>query len=322
MTYPSGHDLDGITAALAALRALEARADAGAESLTPAQLLVQSLAALGAVRAAAETAAIRQIAALEQSRAIDPDADPVRAAGHADVGSLLAELWRTGLPAARQLCAVARATAPRHSLQGEELPPVFPDVAQALLDGNPVGADGVGEAAAPSRISVEQAAAIIRELAKTGPGCSLEQRAMGERALVEHAPGFTVEQVRRLAVQVRERVDQEGTEPREQLHRRRRSLTITTTKDGMTHIDWYLDAESAGHVVPQITAYVSHDYRTTNNLRLPPLRALILMPPESGSAARMERNPTLTCRSRAVSRSSGLMGRSRCSATAPAAVPG
>ena len=111
------------------------------------------------------------------------------------------------------------------------------------------------------RVSVEQAAVIVRELVKTGPGCSLEHRALGERVLVEHAPGLTVEQMRRLAIQVRDRLDEDGTEPREQVQRRRRSLTISTTRDGMTHVDWYLDAVSAGHVLPQITAYVSHDFR-------------------------------------------------------------
>ena len=263
MTSPLVRDLDAVAAALDALRCLEAGAAVGAEPLTEAQSLVQSLTALGTVRAAVEAVALRRIAALEQARGMDPEADPVRTAGHPDVGSLLAELWRVGLPAARQLCAVARATAPRHSLQGEELPPEFPELAQALLDDSPVADDADGGTA--PRVSVEQAAVIIRELAKTGPGCSLEHRAVGERALVEHAPGFTVEQVRTLAVQVRDRLDQDGTEPREHLQRRRRSLTITTTKDGMTHINWHLDAESAGQVVPQITAYVSHDYRSSDN---------------------------------------------------------
>ena len=108
---------------------------------------------------------------------------------------------------------------------------------------------------------------IIRELGKTGPGCSLEQRTDGERVLVDHAPGLTVEQIRRLAVQVRDRLDQDGIEPREEVQRRRRSLTITTTRDGMTHIDWYLDADSAGHVLPQITAYVSRDLHDTRDQR-------------------------------------------------------
>ena len=88
---------------------------------------------------------------------------------------------------------------------------------------------------------------------------------MGERVLIEHAPGLTVEQLRKLAVQVRERLDQDGTEPREQAQRRLRSLTISTTRDGMIHINWYLDAESAGHVLPQLTAYVSQDYRASHH---------------------------------------------------------
>ncbi|WP_345761627.1 DUF222 domain-containing protein [Diaminobutyricibacter sp. McL0608] len=303
MTFPPASDLDRLAAAVEALRALEASAGAEADGgvcadaragmdalgLTNTQKLVRSLAVLGAVRAAVDAVALHRIAALERERSFDPEADPVQAAGHPNVESLLAELWKTPLPAARQLCGVARATAPRHSLQGDELPAEFPDLAKALL-GNGAGSEHGGEpvnagsdtadadpgddagdpAGAAARVvrswmSVAQAGVIIRELGKTGPGCGLDERAMGERALIEHAPGLTVEQLRKLAVQVRERLDQDGTEPREQMQRRRRSLTITTTRDGMTHINWYLDAESAGHVLPQLTAYVSQDYRASRD---------------------------------------------------------
>ncbi|NEN07470.1 DUF222 domain-containing protein [Diaminobutyricibacter tongyongensis] len=276
MTFPPADDLDAVAAALAALRALEADpdavavADAGASGLSEAQLLARSLAAIGAVRAAVERVALRRIAALDRAGGLDPATDPVRAGGHGDIGSFLAEVWRTSLPSARQLCAVARATAPQYSLHGEELPPVFPELAVALL-GVPDDPDFDAESetdvpAAPS-VSTDQAAVIIRELGKTGDGCSLEQRHIGERLLVEHAPALTVEQVRRAAIQLRDRLDEDGTEPREQIQRRRRSLTITTTRDGMTRIDWRLDAESAGHVVPQITAYVSRDFHDKRNGR-------------------------------------------------------
>ncbi|WP_345764180.1 DUF222 domain-containing protein [Diaminobutyricibacter sp. McL0608] len=319
MTFPPHADLDRLAAAVEALRALEAgigagagggvdagasavagvgpdagavagaRADASAVDsaslagpvLTGAQEMVRSLAVLGAVRAAVDAVAVHRIAVLERERSLDWDADPVQAAGHPSVESLLAELWKTPLPAARQLCGVARATAPRHTLQGEELPAEFPDLAQALLGNgagsehgdDPVSGDAanlgddardVADGLRP-RVSVEQAGAIIRELVKTGPGCGLDDRAMGERVLIEHAPGLTVEQLAKLAVQVRERLDQDGTEPREQMQRRRRSLTISVTRDGMTHINWYLDAESAGHVLPQLTAYVSQDYRASRD---------------------------------------------------------
>ncbi|WP_345761462.1 DUF222 domain-containing protein [Diaminobutyricibacter sp. McL0608] len=325
MTFPPHADLDRLAAAVEALRALEASAGAEADGgagadgragvdaravvdprtgvdarigvdaragedalgLTSAQKLVRSLAVLGAVRSAVDAVALHRIAALERERSFDPESDPVQAAGHPNVESLLAELWKTPLPAARQLCGVARATAPRHTLQGEELPAEFPDLAQALLGNgagsehgdDPVSGDAanlgddardVADGLRP-RVSVEQAAVMIRELGKTGPGCSLDERAMGERVLIEHAPGLTVEQLGKLAVQVRERLDQDGTEPREQMQRRRRSLTISTTRDGMTHINWYLDAESAGHVLPQLTAYVSQDYRTARDRQQPPI---------------------------------------------------
>jgi hypothetical protein len=241
------------------------------------QLRVQALAHLGAVKAAFERTAVRQVAALERTCALNPQADPQTGAmpgGHRDTASLLAELWRTSLGNARQLCDVARATAPRYTLQGEELPPEFPALAEALLGGSVVGTDpdpdGDREAGSPvPGISMEHVAVVARELGKTGSGCSYEDRCLGERLLVEHAPGFTVEELRRLAVKVRDRLDADGTEPREQVQRRRRSLTITTTRDGMTHIDWYLDPESAGHVVPQITAYVSGDFHDTRNSKDP-----------------------------------------------------
>jgi hypothetical protein len=38
-------------------------------------------------------------------------------------------------------------------------------------------------------------------------------------------------------------------------------LTISTTSDGMTHLDWYLNPESAGYVVTAIDAMVGHELR-------------------------------------------------------------
>ena len=68
-------------------------------------------------------------------------------------------------------------------------------------------------------------------------------------------------ELRTLAGQVRDRLDQDGIEPREATQRRRRSLTITTTADGMTRIDWLLDPESAGYVVSAVGAVVTADLR-------------------------------------------------------------
>ena len=110
-------------------------------------------------------------------------------------------------------------------------------------------------------MSVEQAAVIVRELAKAADRCPLEDLHGAEQVLVEHAPSLTVPELRSLAGQVRDRLDQDGIEPREARQRRRRSLTISTTVDGMTRIDWLLDPESAGYVVSAVDAVVTADLR-------------------------------------------------------------
>ncbi len=69
----------------------------------------------------------------------------MRAGGYRDLGSLLAELWKTSLPVARQLCLVAQATASRHTLHGEVLPAEFPDLARAVLGDDAASDDPVGD---------------------------------------------------------------------------------------------------------------------------------------------------------------------------------
>jgi hypothetical protein len=110
-------------------------------------------------------------------------------------------------------------------------------------------------------VSVEQAAVIVRELGKAAPGCSTTDLEAGERVLVQHAPTLTVTDLRGLAGQVRDRLDQDGILPREQRQQQRRSLTISTTSDGMTHLDWYLTPESAGYVVTAIDTLIGHQLR-------------------------------------------------------------
>ncbi|GAA1439618.1 HNH endonuclease signature motif containing protein [Leifsonia poae] len=208
------------------------------------------------------------------------DGNPVTASGHGSAAALLAERWRIPIGAARQLCRVGDSTRGRLSLLGERLPATYPFLA-AALDAH---ADAIADAAAhdaaaddaatddamalPSeferlgRVSVDQAAVIVRELDKAAPGCDIDALSAGERLLVEHAPDLTVEEVRVLAGHVRDRLDDDGIEPREQLQHRRRSLTIRTTREGLTHIDWYLDPESAAYVVSGIDSLVGAHLRT------------------------------------------------------------
>ncbi|MEO7017294.1 MAG: DUF222 domain-containing protein, partial [Leifsonia sp.] len=148
----------------------------------------------------------------------------------------------------------------RLSLLGESLPARYPDLAEALAVTS-ASSEPDDDGVARSVLSVDQVAVIVRELDKATANCSPDAVAQGERLLVEHAQGLTVEDLRILAAQVRDRLDQDGILPREERQRRRRSLTISTTTDGMTHVDWYLDPESAGYVVTAIDALVGRQLR-------------------------------------------------------------
>ena len=154
---------------------------------------------------------------------------------------------------------MGEATGTRLSLTGEVLPPRFPALASATAV--PLVVEDSSPNDAEAWVSVEQAAVIVRELSKAADRCPLEDLHGAEQVLVEHAPSLTVPELRTLAGQVRDRLDQDGIEPREARQRRRRSLTITTTADGMTRIDWLLDPESAGYVVSAVDAVVTADLR-------------------------------------------------------------
>jgi hypothetical protein len=213
---------------------------------TPALLgrdeLLDALTVLG------DAVKLRVVGELVARSVLAGSENPVHRAGHVSPAVLVGERWQIPVPAARQYCLVGEATAPRVSLTGESLPPRFSAVAEAVSA--PVG-----------WVSVEQAAVIVRELGKAAPGCTVADIEMGERVLVQHAPSQTITELRTLAGQVRDRLDQDGILPREQRQQQRRSLTISTTSDGMTHLDWYLNPESAGYVLTAIDTLVGHELR-------------------------------------------------------------
>lgn len=208
-----------------------------------------ALAAVGDLQDALDVVKARLAGQTVERQGAGDCHDPVLVSGHGNAASLLAELWRIALPAARTWCSVGEAITPRRSLLGESLGADDPVVAGAL---------GAGESGS---VSVDQAAVIVRELTKCPPACSREDRELAESLLVEQAGGLTVDELRKLAVMVRNRLDQDGVEPREAIQRRRRSLTISTTHDGLTHLDWYLDPVSAGFVVSAIEGRAGAELR-------------------------------------------------------------
>ncbi|WP_271178024.1 DUF222 domain-containing protein, partial [Leifsonia poae] len=233
--------------------------------------LLAAVATVGDAQAVLDAVKLRIAAELVHRSAAPGDSNPTMRAGHASPAALLAERWRIAMPAARRLCLVGDAVSASTGPAGEDVPAAFPALASALcapLDEALDSSQGSLSAPMPTptptptpTIGVEQAAVIVRELSLAAPACSPDALALGERVLVDNAPDLTVAQLRGLAVQVRDRLDDDGILSREKRRRQRRSLTISTTADGMTHVDWYLDPESAGYVVTAIDAAVGRDLR-------------------------------------------------------------
>jgi len=177
-----------------------------------------------------------------------------RRAGHATPASFLAELWQISVAEARRLCDVGVAVRPRAALDGSLLSPRFPELGAAIDD---------------LALGVEAAAVIVRELDQAAPFCSASARAAGEKLLVEHAPGLTVREVQGLARQVRDRLDEDGTEPRDAIRRHRRSLTLIPQPDGMVRLVWEMPPETAGLVRAAIDHLVGEQLRTARD-QVPP----------------------------------------------------
>jgi len=193
--------------------------------------------------------AIRVRLAGELAAQAGPDA-LARRAGHATPASFLAELWQISPAEAARLCDVGVAVRPRLALDGSVLPARYPSLGLAVEN---------------LVLGVEAAAVIVRELDQAAPYCSAESRAAVERLLVEHAPGLTVRQVQGLARQVRDRLDEDGAEPRDQIRRQRRSLKLIPQPDGMVRLVWDMPPETAGLVRAGIDALVGEQLRAARD---------------------------------------------------------
>lgn len=225
--------------------------------------ILDVVAALGDAQAVLDAVKVHVAGELNARLLAGAPTDPVRRAGHSNVPAFLAEHWRVSIGTARQYCSVGEGSRQRLSLIGEPLPSRFPALEAALaatMDASMTESTDV-LSPRPAWVSIEQAAVIVRELTKASAGCAADELAAAERILVDHAPALTVPELRALAAHVRDRLDEDGVEPRETRQRRRRSLTITTTADGMIRVDWLLDPESAAYVVTAIDAGITRHLR-------------------------------------------------------------
>ena len=181
------------------------------------------------------------------SRSEGPDGI-ARKAGYSRPALMVAELWRIDVHEAQRLIDVGLATRPRRSLLGMELPARYPSLAAAL-----------------ESLGVPVAGVIVRELENAAIRCSEEARLTAESALVTHCVGVTVAEAQALAVHTRDLLDQDGAAPRDEIHRARRSLTITRTSDGSTRLVWVMPPLTAGLVNAGIDAIVGEELRAARD---------------------------------------------------------
>ena len=213
----------------------------------PADDLLRLLADAGTVQRGLDVVRVRLAGELAAQSGADALA---RRAGHPQASSFLAELWQISISEARRLCEVGVAVRSRVALDGSLLPAQYP-----LL----------GVALSSLALGVEAAAVIVRELDQAAPYCSTSARAAGEQLLVEHAPGLTVRQVQGLARQVRDRLDEDGAEPRDAIRRQRRSLALIPQPDGMLRLVWDMPPETAGLVRAGIDHLVGEQLRAARD---------------------------------------------------------
>jgi len=217
----------------------------------PADALLRLVTDAGTVQRGLDAIRVRLAGELVSQSAPHLGAEGIaRRAGHASPASFLAELWQISVPEARRLCEVGVAVRPRPALDGSLLPARYPALAAAV------------ESLA---LGVEAAAVIVRELDLAAPFCTASARAAGERLLVEHAPGLTVRQVQGLARQVRDRLDEDGAEPRDAIRRQRRALTLIPQPDGMVRLVWDMPPEMAGLVRAGIDHLVGEQLRAARD---------------------------------------------------------
>ncbi|RLQ81087.1 HNH endonuclease [Mycetocola zhadangensis] len=160
----------------------------------------------------------------------------------------------TGLSSATagRLIRVGQRTTQRVSDAGLPLPPLFPAVSKALHEG---------------LIGVDAAENITRELSLAAPRAEVEHLAIAETALVEQATGagwrdglpLSADLIAIQARQWRERLDEDGIEPRTEKAFQKRDFWIsrTTTPDGLVKFGGQVTVDVGGKLHALLDAILS-----------------------------------------------------------------
>lgn len=167
--------------------------------------------------------------------------------GYRNPATLIAATTGVSTGEAIRLVAVGEAIAPRTTLTGEAMPAKHPFVADAVKGG---------------RLSMDAASAIIRMLDRVSLRADRDAAEDVEEALVEKAPGLTLEQLMKVIARAEAHLDPDGLEPKERDARAERRL-VMFERDGMVHITAALEPETAAPVKTAIEAIVTAEFRAS-----------------------------------------------------------
>lgn len=161
--------------------------------------------------------------------------------GHRSAAKLIASTTGMSLSEASRLIKVGESTAPRADLVGTPLPARYPLIREALLSG---------------RLGVQAAALIIALLERCRIAVGAQKIAEAEKTLVDAASDLALDDVRKIVDRAEGWLDPDGSEPRDDERRSRRSLTIFE-RDGMVHLNGRFHPEAAAPIVAAIRGYVT-----------------------------------------------------------------
>lgn len=240
--------LDGIAAALAALRA--AGGERPPASLTPSELLAVN-AAFGALTRQVD-AAFAPVAAeiARQSRAELGRDSLARRQGFRSPVALIQATTGSSVGEAVRLVQVGAATADRLTLTGEPLPAAHPAVADAVAAG---------------ALGMTAASAIVTLLDRLSPRVEAGRLLHAERELVSLAPGLGAGELSRLLARAEAHLDPDGVAPEHERRRAERSLTMHE-RDGMLHLVGAFDVETGAPLKTAIDAIVSRALRRRDDV--------------------------------------------------------
>ena len=166
--------------------------------------------------------------------------------GFSSPGRLVAASTGGHVARAAVMAAVGKGTARRRSLVGEVLPAVHPHVAAVLQAG---------------AISVEAAHLIMGMLDGLGSRVAPDRVDAAEEMLAEKATRFSLDQVLELVKRMEAHLDPDGVEPREEVLRAGRSLTVREDKAGRLQLRGSFDPETGAPIKAALEAYVSFALR-------------------------------------------------------------